>query len=67
MDRQLTEQEIRTIFDHMDSNHNGYVTAKELRAYLKAHDAKVTNKEIKAYISRLDESGDGQIIQATEL
>ncbi|CAH8572108.1 unnamed protein product [Schistosoma turkestanicum] len=61
MDRQLTEQELRTMFDHMDKNHNGYVTAKELKSYLKAHDAKVTNKEVKEFIRKLDESGDGQI------
>ncbi|CAH8658204.1 unnamed protein product [Schistosoma haematobium] len=61
MDRQLTEQEIRTMFDHMDKNHNGYVTAKELRYYLKVHDARVTNKEVKDFIRKIDESGDGQL------
>lgn len=55
------EQEIRTMFDHMDKNHNGYVTAKELRYYLKVHDARVTNKEVKDFIRKIDESGDGQL------
>ncbi|XP_018654220.1 putative calmodulin [Schistosoma mansoni] len=61
MDRQLTEQEMRTIFDHMDRNHNGYVTAKELKYFLRLHDARVTNREVKEFIRKLDESGDGQI------
>ncbi|VDP26367.1 unnamed protein product [Schistosoma margrebowiei] len=49
------------MFDHMDKNHNGYVTAKELRSYLRAHDAKVTAKQVKEFIHKIDESGDGQL------
>ncbi|KAH8865645.1 calmodulin [Schistosoma japonicum] len=52
---------MRTMFDHMDKNHNGYVTPKELKCYLRANNIKVTNKEVKEFFNRYDESGDGQI------
>ncbi|TNN06206.1 putative calmodulin [Schistosoma japonicum] len=42
---------MRTMFDHMDKNHNGYVTPKELKCYLRANNIKVTNKEVKEFFN----------------
>ncbi|KAH8865651.1 calmodulin [Schistosoma japonicum] len=58
----MREQEMRTMFDHMDKNHNGYVTPKELKCYLRANNIKVTNKEVKEFFNRYDESGDVTVL-----
>eukprot|EP00590_Aulacoseira_subarctica_P007769 CAMPEP_0172421870 /NCGR_PEP_ID=MMETSP1064-20121228/8099_1 /TAXON_ID=202472 /ORGANISM="Aulacoseira subarctica , Strain CCAP 1002/5" /LENGTH=781 /DNA_ID=CAMNT_0013162483 /DNA_START=135 /DNA_END=2476 /DNA_ORIENTATION=- len=57
----FSNEEIRTAFDFLDLDKNGFIGAAELRHILVGMGEMVTDEEIDMMISMLDFNGDGQV------
>ncbi|VDP26366.1 unnamed protein product [Schistosoma margrebowiei] len=53
--------DISDLFGKLDKNHNGLVSQKEIKAYLKSNSTKYNNKEVREFVSKIDDNSDGQI------
>jgi len=58
---EFTEDDIRSTFEHLDLDKNGYIGAAEIRHILICMGELVTDEEIDMMIHMLDSSGDGQV------
>lgn len=56
-----SDEEIKLIFEALDTNKNGSLTKSEIRHELKSHQVDVSDDEIDEIIRFLDASGDGEI------
>ncbi|KAH8865653.1 EF hand protein [Schistosoma japonicum] len=59
--KSMSITEIGEIFGKLDKNHNGLVSQKELKAFLKHNSVKYENKEIREFVAKIDDNNDGQI------
>ncbi|KAA3670896.1 uncharacterized protein DEA37_0002226 [Paragonimus westermani] len=49
------------MFYHIDTNHNGRISFKELRAFFKKSSTTFKSKDVKYYLKQFDSNGDGKI------
>ncbi|XP_018654221.1 hypothetical protein Smp_032980 [Schistosoma mansoni] len=53
--------DITELFGKLDKNHNGLVSQKEIKAYLRSNSTKYNCKEVKEFVGKIDDNSDGQI------
>ena len=58
---EFSDEEIRSSFDFLDLDKNGYIGAGELRHVLINMGELITDEEVDTMISMLDKNGDGQV------
>ncbi|KAA3672680.1 uncharacterized protein DEA37_0005053 [Paragonimus westermani] len=49
------------MFHHIDTNHSGKISYKELKAFFKKSSSTFKSKDVKSYMMQLDSNGDGKI------
>ncbi|KAH8865639.1 hypothetical protein KSF78_0003233 [Schistosoma japonicum] len=57
----IREVEVKEMFCMIDRKQRGKINHRQLRAFLKKHDAKFSRKSVKNYIKSIDSDGDGKV------
>ncbi|CAH8869863.1 unnamed protein product [Trichobilharzia szidati] len=57
----MEEVEIREMFCMIDRKNRGRINSRQLRQFLKKHDAKFSRKSVKNYVRSIDSDGDGKL------
>ncbi|KAF8566739.1 hypothetical protein P879_03623 [Paragonimus westermani] len=57
----MDDAEIEQMFHHIDKNHNGKISLKELKAFFKKSSTTFKPKDVKCYMKQLDLNGDGKL------
>ncbi|KAH8865638.1 hypothetical protein KSF78_0003233 [Schistosoma japonicum] len=57
----MEEVEVKEMFCMIDRKQRGKINHRQLRAFLKKHDAKFSRKSVKNYIKSIDSDGDGKV------
>ncbi|KAF7239802.1 hypothetical protein EG68_10700 [Paragonimus skrjabini miyazakii] len=57
----MNDAEIEQMFYHIDKNHSGKISFRELKAFFKNSSTTTKSKDIKCYMKQLDLNGDGKI------
>lgn len=55
------DDQLRQIFEQIDTDHSGHISLAELRGYIQAIEPSFTTEQIKAMLQRADTSGDEQV------
>ncbi|CAI2734436.1 unnamed protein product [Schistosoma spindalis] len=53
--------DISDLFRKLDKNHNGLVSQREIKAYLRSNSTKFNSKEVREFVGKIDDNSDGQI------
>ncbi|KAH9590551.1 hypothetical protein MS3_00003189 [Schistosoma haematobium] len=53
--------DISDLFGKLDKNHNGLVSQREIKAYLRSNSTKYNTKEVREFVKKIDDNSDGQI------
>ena len=61
MARKITDKELKMAFDMFDKDHNGFVSASEVRYLITNLGQKLTDEEVDEFVREADVDGDGQI------
>ncbi|CAH8572092.1 unnamed protein product [Schistosoma turkestanicum] len=57
----MEEMEVKEMFCMIDKKHRGRVTCRQLRKFLRRHDAKFSRRSVKVYVRSIDSDGDGKL------
>lgn len=57
----MEELEVKEMFCMIDKKQRGRITCKQLRRFLRRHDAKFSKKSVRNYVKSIDSDGDGKL------
>ena len=55
------EEDLRKAFDHFDTDHDGYISQKELKKAMKKNKMQLSKTEINVMMKEADSDGDGMV------
>ncbi|KAH8865637.1 hypothetical protein KSF78_0003233 [Schistosoma japonicum] len=61
----MEEVEVKEMFCMIDRKQRGKINHRQLRAFLKKHDAKFSRKSVKNYIKSIDSDGDVKSLEGS--